>query len=188
MTPGATEVVPLPDRLVARWEVSRLACVPFSLSILTVWPLVLSVWVFQTLSGLRSAGPALVVLGGWCVLAGLDVVRSIWVLYHPYASPRWLHAVHAVHAAVGEEVALGAFAHLIRCHNREPDYVVKRSDMTIAVQVQRNERREAKRRAGGFRLVEVSAPTQPDPKALADAERRRRARERRAARQARTIA
>ena len=185
MTSGATQVVPLPDRLVARWEVSRLACVSFSISILTVWPLVLSVWVFQTLAGIRSAGPALVVLGGWCVLSGLDVVRSIWVLYHPYASPRWLHAVHA---AVGEEVALGAFAHLIRCHNHEPDYVVKRSDMTIAVQVQRNERREAKRRAGGFRLVEGSAPTQPDPKALADAERRRRARERRAARQARTIA
>jgi hypothetical protein len=83
MTPGATEVVPLPDRLVARWEVSRLASMPFSLSILTFWPLVVSVWVFQTLTGIRSAGPALVVLVSWCVLAGLDVARSIWVLHHP---------------------------------------------------------------------------------------------------------
>ena len=183
MTPGATEVVPLPDRLVARWEVSRLACVPFSFSILSVWPFFVAVGALQTLTGFRSAVSALVILAGWGVLAGLDVARSIWVLHHPYASPRWLYAVQA---AIGEEIALGAFAHLIRCHNHEPDYVVKRSDMMIAVQVQQSERREAKRRAEGFRLVK--APTQPDLKALADAERRRRARERRAAKQPRTIA
>lgn len=185
MIPGTTEGVSLPDRLIARWEVSRLACVPFSFSILSVWPFFVAVWALQTLTGLRSALSALVVLAGWGLLAGFDVARSIWVLHHPYASPRWLRAVRT---AVGEDVALGAFVHLIRCHDHEPDYVVKRSDMIIAVQVQRNERRKAKRRAEGFRLVEVSAPAQPDLKALADAERRRRARERRAARQPRTIA
>lgn len=183
MTSGATEVVPLPDRLVARWDVSRLACVPFSLSVLSVWPLVVSVWAFQALTGIRSAWLALVVLGGWCVLAALDVARSIWVLHHPYASRRWLRAVHA---AVGEEVAVGALAHLIRCHDHDPGYIVKRSDMMIAVQLQRNERREAARRAEGVRLVQ--APASPDPKALADAERRRRARERRAARPVRPVA
>lgn len=185
MISGTNEDMSLPDRLVARWEVSRLACVPFSFSILFVWPFFATLWVFQTLTGIRSAELALAVLASWGVLAGLDVARSIWLLHHPYASPRWLRAVRA---AVGEDVALGAFAHLIRCHDHEPDYVVKRSDMMIAVQVQRNERREAKRRAEGFRLVEVSALAQPDLKALADAERRRRARERRAARQPRTIA
>jgi hypothetical protein len=183
MIRGATDDVPLPDRLVARWELSRLASIPFSLSIMTVWPLVVSVWAFQALTGIRSAVPALVVLGSWCVLAGLDVARSIWVLYHPYASPRWLRAVHA---AVGEEVAVGALAHLIRCHDHEPDYVVKRSDMMIAVQLQRNGRLKAARRAQGVRLVE--APASPDPEALADAERRRLARERRAARPVRPVA
>jgi hypothetical protein len=83
-------------------------------------------------------------------------------------------------------VAVGALAHLIRCHDYEPDYVVKRSDMMIAVQQQRNKRREAARRAEGVRLVEARAT--PDPKAQADAERRRRARARRAARPVRPIA
>jgi hypothetical protein len=33
MTPGATDAVPWFDRLLGRWEVSRLAMVPFSISL-----------------------------------------------------------------------------------------------------------------------------------------------------------
>lgn len=183
MIPGVTNDVPVLDRLVARWEVSALATVPFSLSILSVWPLFLLVYAFQTLTGVRSLIPVLVVFAGWCVLAGLDVARSVWTLRHPYASPRWLRSIHA---AVGDDLAVRALALLIRRHDHEPDYVVRRSDMIIAVQVERKELREAERRAEGFRLLEPSAPVQPDPKAVVDAERRQRARERRAARAART--
>ena len=177
MIHGAIEgVLPL-DRLIARWETSRLAVVPFSLSILSVWPLCLLVWSFQALTGVRSPVTILITVACWCVLAGLDVARCVWTLRHPYASPRWLRSVHA---AVGDDLAVRALAYLLRWHDHDSDYVVKGSDMTVAVQVERKERREARRRAEGFRLVEV--PTQPDPKALADVERRRRARERRAAR------
>lgn len=185
MIHGATDDVPLLDWLIARLEVSLLATVPFSLSILSVWPLFLPVWGFQALSGIRSMVPALVVLAGWCVLVAFDVARNVWTMRHPYASPRWMRSVHA---AIGDDLAVRALAYLIRWHDHEPDYVVKRSDMMTAVQVERKERREAQRRAEGFRLVKASAPTQPDPKALAGAERRRRARERRAARAARTTA
>jgi len=181
MIRGVPEDVPLLDRLIACLEVSPLATVPFSLSILSVAPLFLLLCGFQALSGIRSAVPVLVVAAGWCVLAGFDVARNVWTMRHPYASPRWLRSVHA---AVGDDLAVRALAYLIRRYDHEPDYVVKRSDMMTAVQVERNERREAQRRAEGFRLVEALGPTQPDPKALADAERCRRARERRAARSA----
>lgn len=183
MIRGTPDDVPLLERLVARWEVSALATVPFSLSILSVWPLFLLVYAFQALIGVRSLVPVLVVFAGWCVLAGLDVARNVWTLRHPYASPRWLRSVHA---AVGDDLAVRALAYLIRRYDHEPDYVVKRSDMMTAVQVERKERREAARRGEGFRLVEASGPTQPDPKVMADAERRRHARERRTTRAART--
>jgi hypothetical protein len=179
MIHGVPDDVPLVDRLIARWEVSRLATVPFSLSILSIWPLFLLVWGFQAVSGIRSVVLVIVVATGWCMLAGLDVGRNVWTMRHPYASPRWLRSVHA---AVGDDLAVRALAYLIRRYDHELDYVVKRSDMMTAVQIERNERHEALRRAEGFRLVDASDPTEPDPKALADAERCRRARERRAAR------
>ena len=121
----------------------------------------------------------------WIVLAVLDGLRFLWTVRHPYATPRWLRAVHR---SVGDDVAVHALAELMRRHDHDPDYVVRRFDMMAAVQNERERRREAKRCAEGFRLAEAPAPAQPDPQALADAERRRCARERRAARQARKTA
>lgn len=170
MIRGGTEDVSLLDRLIARLEVSPMATVPFSLSILSVWPLFLLVGGFQAVSGVRSAVLVLVTALGWCVLAGFDVGRNIWTMRHPYASSRWLRSVHA---AVGDDLAVRALAYLIWRYDHEPDYVVKRSDMVIAVQVERKKRQEAKRRAEGFLLVEASGLTQSDPKSPADATSRR---------------
>jgi hypothetical protein len=63
--------------------------------------------------------------------------------------------------------------------------VVTRSDLRFAVQQERVKRREAARRAEGFQLVE--APTIDAAQVARDEERRRRARERRAARQGRVL-
>jgi len=158
--------VPRLDRLVARLEVSRLATVPLGLSILSVWPLFLLVCGLQTLTGVRAAVPVLIAAAGWCVLAGCEVTRRIWTTRHPYASPRWLRGVRA---AVGDDLAVRALAYLIQQHDHDPDYVVKRSDIMTAVQVELADRREAQRRAEGFRLVEptpIVVPSEQELEAL----------------------
>ncbi|MGW8142491.1 hypothetical protein [Sphingomonas zeae] len=108
--------------------------------------------------------------------------RGIWTLRHRYASPRWLRAVHA---AVGDDLAVHALAELIRQHRYEQGYVLLRSDMTSAVQQERARRKDATRRAEGIRVM-----AEPDPASGLEAEgsdpriaeeRRARARERRAA-------
>lgn len=110
------------------------------------------------------------------------MVRGIWTLRHRYASPRWLRAVHA---AVGDDLAVHALAELMRQHRYEPDYVLLRSDMTSAVQQERARRKDVVRRAEGIRVMEEPDPASGlkaeagDPR-IAE-EQRARARERRAA-------
>ena len=87
---------------------------------------------------------------------------------------------------MGHEVTVHALAALIRQHEHVLDYVVTRSDLRFEVQAERVRRREAARRAEGFRLVE--APVIDAAQVARDEERRRRARERRAARQGRAPA
>ena len=110
------------------------------------------------------------------------MARGIWTLRHRYASPRWLRAVHA---AIGDDLAVHALAELMRQHRYEPDYVLLRSDMTTAVQQERAKRKDAAHRAKGIRVMEEPDPASGleveagDPRICED--RRARAHERRAA-------
>lgn len=185
MIPGAIKAVRLVDRLIARWEVSIQASMPLMLSNMALVLLFVGFAVIVKATGTAQTYVGRTLFAAWIVLAVLDGLRFLWTVRHPYATPRWLRAVHR---SVGDDVAVHALAELMRRHDHDPDYVVRRFDMIAAVQNERERRREAKRRAEGFRLAEAPAPAQPDPQALADAERRRCARERRAARQARKTA
>lgn len=84
MTPGATDAMPWFDRLLARWEVSWLAVVPFSISLFAApisW-LILSLALF---GGRRSAIFAVLLLIVWAVPVGLDQERGWWLGRHPHA-------------------------------------------------------------------------------------------------------
>ncbi|WP_298273826.1 MULTISPECIES: hypothetical protein [Alphaproteobacteria] len=167
------------DRLIARMEVSRTYPIPVG-SILTFWPGLIALTAVGKLTGAAPVTAGRLYVLAWLVVMGLELGRDVWVQGHRYASPRWLQAVEA---AVGRDVTLHALAELIRQHQHEPDYVVTRSDLRFAIQQERARRREAARRAEGFQLVE--APTIDAVQVARDEERRRRARERRAARQGR---
>lgn len=187
MTPGASDGVPVLDRLVARWEVSRLNIVPVTISVVAFWPMLI-----VTIDIARAIGAKPILFGRgmlvvWIALLVAELGRGLWTLRHRYASPRWLRAVHA---AVGDDVAVHALAELMRQHRYEPDYVVLRSDMASAVQQERARRRDAARRAEGVRLVEEpEAASGSEPGCMVfriSEEQRARARERRAGRAART--
>ena len=183
MIPGVSDGVPGLDRLVARWEVSRLNIVPFAISVVSFWPMLTVMIVIAKAIGTKPIVLGRGMLVVWVALLVTEMGRGLWVLRHRYASPRWLRAVHA---AIGDDVAVHALAELVRQHRYEPDYIVLRSDMTSAVQQERARRKDAARRAEGVRLVE-----EPDPAASSEPgyrvsriseEQRARARERRAAR------
>ncbi|MDR6790736.1 hypothetical protein J2Y58_004119 [Sphingomonas sp. BE138] len=148
MTPGATDTVPWCDRLLARFEVSRFAVVPFSISLFAApvsW-LILSLALF---GGRRSVIIAVVLLVIWAVPVGLDQARGWWLWRHPHASPRWLRAVRA---ATGDAVFDEALAHLTILHGDDPGYRVERAHLANAVQVAWNARRKARQRDEGVCL------------------------------------
>ena len=175
------------DRAIARFEVSRLAVVPFAATVLLFWPMMVVVKVAAVTTDIGLAPLARTMLAVWVALLGLELARRIWTARHRYASPRWLRGVRA---AVGEEVVVHAIADLMRQHWHDPNHVVTREDMIRAVQVERSRRRDAAQRAEGFWLCEEPPPAQPEPRPapqrprISD-EQRARARERRAARRAR---
>lgn len=170
------------DRLIARMEVSRTYPFPV-VSILSFWAGLIALTIVNKMTGAAPVTAGRLYVLVWLVVVGLELGRDVWVQRHRYASPRWLQAVEA---AVGHDVTVHALAELIRQHEHEPDYVVTRSDLRFAVQQERSRRRDAARRAEGFQLVE--APTIDAAQVARDEERRRRARERRAARQGRALA
>jgi hypothetical protein len=152
MTPGATDTVPWFDRLLARWEVSRFAVVPFSISLFAApvsW-LILSLALF---GGRRSAIVAVLLLIVWVVPVGLDQARGWWLWWHPHASPRWLRAVRA---ATGDAVCDEALAHLTILHGDDPCYRIERAHLANAVQVVWNVRRKGRQQAEGVRLDDAA--------------------------------
>lgn len=186
MIPGVSDGVPVLDRLIARWEVSRLNIVPFVISVMSFWPMLI-----VTIAIAKAIGAKPIVLSRgmfvvWVALLVTEMGRGLWTLRHRYASPRWLRAVHA---AIGDDVAVHALAELMRRHRYEPDYVVLRSDMTSAVEQERAKRKDAAQRDEGVRLVEELAPTLEPGRTVSriSEEQRARARERRAARSARRV-
>lgn len=162
MIPGVTERVPVADRLIARWEVSQLNVVPYAISVMAFLPMLIMAIGIAKAIGARPAvvGRSMLVL--WVALFVTEMARGIWTLRHRYASPRWLRAVHA---AVGDDLAIHALAELMRQHRYEPDYVLLRSDMTSAVQQERAKRKDAVRRSKGIRMME-----EPDPASGLEAE------------------
>ena len=162
MIPGVTERVPVADRLIARWEVSQLNVVPYAISVMAFLPMLIMTIGIAKAIGARPAvvGRSMLVL--WVALFVTEMARGIWTLRHRYASPRWLRAVHA---AVGDDLAVYALAELMRQHRYEPDYVLLRSDMTSAVQQERAKRKDAVRRSKGIRMME-----EPDPASGLEAE------------------
>lgn len=182
MIPGVTERVPVADRLIARWEMSQLNIVPYAISVMAFLPMLIVTIGIAKAIGARPivAGRGMLVL--WVALFVTEMGRGLWTLRHRYASPRWLRAVHA---AVGNDLAVHALAEVMRQHRYEPDYVLLRSDMTSAVQQERTRRKDVVRRAKGIRVME-----EPDPASGLEAEasdpriaeeQRTRSRERRAA-------
>lgn len=152
MTLGTTDTVPWFDRLLARWEVSRFAVVPFSISLFAApvsW-LILSLALF---GGRRSAIVAVVLLVLWAVPVGLDQVRGWWLWRHPHASPRWLRAVRA---AVGDAVFDDTLAHLTILYGDNPGYRVERAHLANAVQAAWNARRKGRQQAEGVRLDDAA--------------------------------
>ena len=151
MTPGATDVVPWFDRLLARGEVSRFAVVPFSISLFAApvsW-LILSLALF---GGRRSAIVAVLLLIVWAVPVGLDQVRGWWLRRHPHASPRWLRAVRA---AVGDAVFDEALAHLTILHGDDSGDRIERAHLANAVQVAWKAMRKDRQRSEGVRLEDA---------------------------------
>lgn len=152
MTPGAIDAVPWFDRLLARFEVSRLAVVPFSISLFAAplsW-LILSLALF---GGRRAAILAMVLLAVWLVPVGLDQARGWWLGRHPHASPRWLRAVRAV---VGEAVFDEALTHLTILYGDDPGYRIERAHLANAVQVAWNVRRKGRQQTEGVRLDDAA--------------------------------
>lgn len=162
MIPGVTERVSVADRLIARWEVSQLNIVPYAISVMAFLPmLIVTIGIAKAIGGRPIvAGRAMLVL--WVALFVTEMGRGVWTLRHRYASPRWLRAVHA---AVGDDLAVHALAELMRQHRYEQGYVLVRSDMTSAVQQERARRNDVTRRAEGIRVME-----EPDPASGLEAE------------------
>lgn len=155
MIRDVTDRVPVLDRLIARWEVSRLNIVPYAISVVSFWPMLIVMIGVAKAIGVKPLVLGRGMLVVWVVLLVTEMGRGFWTLRHRYASPRWLRAVHA---AVGDDVAVYALADLIQQHRYEPDYVVLRYDMASAVQQERARRKDAARRDEGVRLVEEAEP------------------------------
>lgn len=173
--------VPVFDRLIARMEVSR--TYPFPVfGFVLLWVGTIGFAVIARMTGTQPLLAGRIYGAAWLLVVGLELGRDMWAQRHRYASPRWLRAVGA---AVGNDLTVHALADLVRRHQHDPGYVVTRPDLRSAVQTERARRREAVRRAEGFRLIEE--PVGMSAQTHADAERRRRARERRAARQVQTV-
>ncbi len=145
----AIDDVPLLDRLVARWEVSRLSTVPLVINNSCWLAAIMVLIIFATATGTKVAARIIVLC--WIVSLGLELGRAAWTARHRYVSSRWIRAACA---AVGEEVMTRALAELIKRRQYEPEYVVTRSDLIGAVREQRAKDRDAARRAEGFLLVE----------------------------------
>lgn len=162
MIPGVIERVPIADRLIARWEVSQLNIVPYAISVMVFLPMLIVTIGIAKAIGARPvvAGRGMLVI--WVALFVTEMARGIWTLRHRYASPRWLRAVHA---AIGDDLAVHALAELMRQHRYEPDYVLLRSDMTSAVQQECARRKDVAQRAKGIRVME-----EPDPASGLEAE------------------
>jgi hypothetical protein len=152
MTPGATDAVPWFDRLLARWEVSRFAVVPFSISLFAA-PISWLILLLALFGGRRSAIMAVILLVIWAVPVGLDQARGWWLGRHPHASPRWLRAVRA---ATGDAVFDEALAHLTILHGDDPGYRIKRAHLANAIQVAWNAKREGRHQAEGVRLDDAA--------------------------------
>jgi hypothetical protein len=149
MTPSKDRKPGLISLAIARWEVSPLGTIPSSLSLLALPFLFVAAEATQAIIDDSSSVPALAIFGLWLIVVVFDFGRGIWTLAHPYASARWLHAVRC---AVGTTLADCALDHLVICYGDNPDYVIKRSDMTIAVQVAKRQR--PSRQACGVRLAD----------------------------------
>lgn len=176
-----TEAVPVFDRLIARMEVSR--TYPFPVfSFVLLWVGMIGFAVITKVTGSQPILAGRVYGIAWLLVVALELGRDMWAQRHRYASPRWLRAVDA---AIGNNVTVHALADLIQRHQHNPDYVITHPDFRSAVQAERARRREAARRAEGFRLIEE--PVGVSTHASADAERHRRARDRRATRQNRAV-
>jgi hypothetical protein len=176
MIPGVTKRVPVADRLVARWELSQLNIFPHTISVIASLPMLIVTIGTKPL----MFGWVMVII--WVALLVTETGRGLWTLQHRYASPRWLRAVHAV---VGDDLAVHALAELMRQRRYESDYVLLRSDMITAVQQERARRKDAARRAEGVRVMDKpesalgSEPGGEDP--LIGKEQRAWVRKRRAA-------
>lgn len=171
---GIAERVPVLDRLIARMEVSR--TYPFPVfSFLLLWSGIIGFEAIARVTGTQHVLAARFYGAAWLLVVILELGRDMWAQRHRYASLRW---VRAVDAAVGKDVAVHALADLVQRHQHESDYVVTRADLRSAVQREKARRRDTSRRAEGVRLVKKPI----DTGLQADTERRRRARERRAAR------
>lgn len=149
MIPGETDSAPLFDRVIARWEVSRLGVMPCTLSIVTVLPMYVAVRNMPLVVE-RPLPAMLVLLGGWALLATLDISRAVWILHHPYASTRWMRAVRA---ALGAETVNNVMKLLVVWRQHDPDYTIRRADVTNAVQVERGLQRDARRRSEGVQFL-----------------------------------
>ena len=145
---GMTDAVPWSNRVLARWEVSRFAVVPFSISLFAA-PISWLILLLALFGGRRSAIMAVLLMIIWAVPVGLDQVRGWWLARHPHASPRWLRAVRA---AVGDVVFDDALEHLKILHGDDPGYRIKRAHLANAVQVAWNARRKGRQQAEGVRL------------------------------------
>lgn len=151
--PDATDAVPWFDRLVARFEVSRFAVVPLSISVFAS-PLSGAIIGLSLFGGRRATIVAAVLAIVWIVPVGLDVARGWWLGRHPHASQRWLRAVRA---AVGDAVFDEALAHLAILHGDDLGYRIERAHLANAIWVVWNTRREARQRAEGVRLDDAAA-------------------------------
>ncbi len=170
MPTGGIDGVPLLDRAVARWEVSGSSMARLGFAFLILAPLLPVIWALILIGHSKSSGVlALALLTGWLIVAGLEGGRAFWISRHPLASQRWLRAVRA---AVGDDVAQRAVGWLVLRYGDQPDYRVRRSDMTLAVQIGRSEQREAACWAEGVRL---RGAADTDPTAAAERRSDRRA-------------
>lgn len=148
MIRGVTDPVPWSDRMLARWEVTRFAVVPFSIPLFAA-PISWLILLLALFGGGRSAIMAVLLLIIWAVPVGLDQARGWWLARHPHASPRWLRAVRA---AVGDAVFDDALAHLKILHGDDPGYRIERAHVANAVQVAWNARRKGRQQAKGVRI------------------------------------
>ena len=154
---GTADRVSFLDRLIARWEVSRLAFLPLTVSMVSLWAGLVGLAIVAKITGTKPVFAGRILCAMWLAAAALEIGRNVWTMRHRYASPRWLRGVSG---AAGDEVVVHALASLIERNRHEPDYVVTRSDMVHAVRAERARLRDVARRAEGFRLVEDAGPVE----------------------------